>query len=259
MPELDYLSYSRINTFLTCPLRFRYRYVDRLEPEHTASALVFGTAIHASIAEHYRARMDGQPEPTLDDLMAVYDRAWREATVNSAPVQYKDGEDAESLRDLASRMLDRFRGDASGGRVVRVEVPFRVPLADGLDLVGVVDLVEMDDDGQMILVDHKTSARKYTDSQAQDALQMGIYALAYEALTGQQEHLVRYDVLLKSKNGEGGVQRLYGVKGSGDTDRTRRIALEVAEAVQTGVYYPNPGWQCAGCEFRSTCDRWHYE
>lgn len=257
MPDLEYLSYSRISTFMTCPLRFQFRYVDRIEPEFTASALVFGTAIHASLASFYRSRMDGVAEPSHEALMATYDHAWHEATVDSPPVQYKDGEDAQALRSVASAMLGRFQGDASSGRVVRVEVPFRVRLDDGLDLVGVVDLVEMDDEGQVILVDHKTSARRYADQQAQDALQLGVYALAYEALTGQTEHLVRYDVLLKSKNGEGGVQRIYGVKGTGDVERTRKLALTIAEAVERGVFYPIAGWQCAGCEFRATCDRWH--
>lgn len=256
MSELEYMSYSRINAMMTCPLRFQFRYVDRLEPEFTAPALVFGTAIHSAIADHYRTSMEDESPPTHDELMSSFDKSWREASVDRPPIKFKEKENVETLHDLASSMLARFREEASPSRVVGVEVPFRVPLDDSIDLVGVVDLVEVDEEGQLTLVDHKTSARRYADGQAQDSIQLGVYALAAEEVTGQAETLVRFDVLLKSKNGQGGMQRQYGVRSPGDTARVRQIALKVAEAIEAGVFYPNPSWMCAGCEFRSTCDRW---
>ena len=64
-----------------------------------------------------------------------------------------------------------------GIEIVGVEQPFDVPLID-LDtgevldraLVGTLDLIERDAEGRIVVVDLKTSARKYTDLQADASL-----------------------------------------------------------------------------------------
>jgi RecB family exonuclease len=70
-----------------------------------------------------------------------------------------------------------------GVEVVGVEQPFDVPLIDQetgevLDraLVGTLDLLERDADGRLVVVDLKTSARKYTDLQVEASLQLSIYS-----------------------------------------------------------------------------------
>ncbi len=44
-PTRDYLSYSAVRTFQSCPLKYRFRYLDGLAEECVSSALVFGSAI----------------------------------------------------------------------------------------------------------------------------------------------------------------------------------------------------------------------
>ena len=48
-----HLSYSQINTYLTCSLRYFFQYVKGYGPEHTSSALALGSSIHASLARYY--------------------------------------------------------------------------------------------------------------------------------------------------------------------------------------------------------------
>jgi hypothetical protein len=45
----DYVSWSALSTFRTCPLKYKFRYVDGLPEEGVSSALVFGTGIHTAI------------------------------------------------------------------------------------------------------------------------------------------------------------------------------------------------------------------
>lgn len=35
----DYLSYSAVRTFQSCPLKYRFRYVDRLEEDRVSASL----------------------------------------------------------------------------------------------------------------------------------------------------------------------------------------------------------------------------
>ena len=57
MTRQDHLSYSRISTYLSCSLKYRLRYVERMQPERRAIALPFGIAIHRALERHYHVPM----------------------------------------------------------------------------------------------------------------------------------------------------------------------------------------------------------
>jgi putative RecB family exonuclease len=65
----DYISWSALSTFRTCPLKYKFRYVDGLPEESVSSALVFGTGIHTAVEQHYQAILSGDPNPDLDALL----------------------------------------------------------------------------------------------------------------------------------------------------------------------------------------------
>ena len=68
----DYVSWSAISTFRTCPLKYRFRYLDGLPEESVSAALVFGTGIHTAVEQHYQALLAGDPKPDLDALLFAY-------------------------------------------------------------------------------------------------------------------------------------------------------------------------------------------
>ena len=69
------LSPSQINLYLTCSLKYRFQYIDRL-PKLTHSAnLVFGGAIHAALEWLHKERKKGKPPP-LDEILRVFEADW---------------------------------------------------------------------------------------------------------------------------------------------------------------------------------------
>lgn len=150
-----------------------------------------------------------------------------------------------------------------GTQVVGVEQPFDVPLIDQetgevLDraLVGTLDLIERDSDGRIVVVDLKTSARKYTDLQVEASLQLSVYsyATAMNGLADQEDLRLRFDVLTKTKQPE--LYRYWTQRDRLANLRLFRLVAEVLHAIEAGVFHPNPGWQCKDCPFRSRCWAW---
>ena len=76
MNESPHLSHSQISTYLTCPLRYKFHYVDQIPPEFTAAALVFGQAIHEAAAAFYQAHLEGDAL-RIDQMVDVYRDTWR--------------------------------------------------------------------------------------------------------------------------------------------------------------------------------------
>ena len=73
----DYVSPSRLNLWLKCPLAFKRRYIDG-EKTDPSPALFAGKIVHAVIAHVYRHRTTGQV-CTTDDLPMFVADAWKMA------------------------------------------------------------------------------------------------------------------------------------------------------------------------------------
>ena len=169
MRQQPHVSFTQIDQYLRCPLKYRFTYVDRLGPDFVPAALAFGSGIHGAAAFLFRGKADGTP-PSLADVQGYFEGYWNLETSNR-PIRFGEKDTKESLLDLARRMLEVLhRTQEPGTEIVGVEQPFDVPLID-LDtgevldraLVGTLDLIERDGDGRIVVVDLKTSARKYTD------------------------------------------------------------------------------------------------
>jgi len=239
-----------------------FTYVDRQEPEFVPTALAFGSWIHGAAAFLFRGRTDGTA-PSLADVQAFFEAYWQLET-NNRPIRFGGKDTKETLLDLAGRMLAVLhRSQEPGIEIVGVEQPFDVPLID-LDtgevldraLVGTLDLIERDAEGRVVVVDLKTSARKYSDLQAELSLQLSIYsyATAMNGLGDQEDLRLRFDVLTKTKQPE--LCRYWTQRDRAANLRLFRLVAEVLHAIEAGVFHPNPGWQCKDCPFRGRCWAW---
>ncbi len=107
-----------------------------------------------------------------------------------------------------------------------------------------------------MVVDLKTSARKYSDLQVEASLQLSVYSYA-TAMNGQadQEDLrPRFDVLTKTTQPE--LHRYWTQRDRAASLRLFRLVAEVLHAIEAAVFHPNPGWQCKACPFQSRCWPW---
>ena len=101
----DYLSYSAITTFQSCPLKWYFRYVADLPEEVVSSSLIFGGAIHRAVEHHFRELLAGNQQPDLDTLLYEYLDAWSERDVGT--IRFARGEWPVGLLD--PRMKETYR------------------------------------------------------------------------------------------------------------------------------------------------------
>lgn len=71
----DHLSYSQVNCYMTCLLKYRFHYIDRIEPPFISSAHTFGSCIHEAVAAFYQSCLEGDPL-SAGQVHDVYRRAW---------------------------------------------------------------------------------------------------------------------------------------------------------------------------------------
>jgi hypothetical protein len=203
--------------------------------------------------------MRGDPAP-LDEVKQRFVDAFRPAKTGPVPLQ--DDEDGTSF-DVALvkglQMLDvnLAHPSASPAKVVGVEVPFTVDLynpgtGEVLEekLFGVIDLIT-EEDGRRVLVEHKTSSKKYAADLLNHDTQISGYATAAEAL-GWGEVGLRFSVTTKTKVPQMQVEDVR--RDEGDQADFLATALGVLTAIDAGISFPVRGWQCRTCPFRSRCE-----
>lgn len=248
----EHVSASQINTFRRCPRAYRYRYVERVPPESRGSALAFGSAIHAALEHFYKTLKNGEREPTAYELGAVFHDAWCSELRGDVPILFGEKEDEDSLLDLGTRMLAVFHEKVERPhRVIEVEMPFSIELAPGLPrLVGVLDLVVLDEDGSFRIVEHKTGARRWTDDKLLYDQQITAYTMT-APYVGLDQAAVTINLLTKTKKPDLVVYE--PTRTQADIDEFVETATAVLRAVDAGAFWPNRDWMCKGCEYAARC------
>ena len=255
LPVLDHVSHSSISCFQQCPLKWRFRYVDKLEEDFKGVALVFGSSVHAAVERHFQSILETGGPPTLEQLLEAFDECWQ--SFDAASIRYGKNDDAESMRELAVRMLETFQGSEFAkptGTIVAVEESMRGEFVQGMpDVLARVDLAVQDGD-ELVLTDFKTSRSRWNANQAQsNAEQLLLYAdLAGRVLDGKRIKL-QFAVVTKTKTP---VLEVHEVcYDAARLKRSKAIFGKVWEAIKSGVYYPAPSqMNCYGCGYRKACD-----
>lgn len=249
-----HVSVSQVKTWLRCPRQYEFTYVRGAEPEVVPNALAFGGAFHAALAAHYVKVRDGGGAATLDECIHAFDDAWRVRADEGVPIEPTEADH----RDTAARMLAAFLAAGVGGEqdVIDVERPVRATLHDPDSgevleevLTGVVDLV-VREHGRVLVIEHKTSSRRYTDEQLRFDVQPTAYQLALRQ-EGVRDVGLRFQVVTKASKP---VVQIEDVRrDDNDEEDFLRLAVGVLRAIDVGVSFPVRGWQCRSCPFRRRC------
>jgi putative RecB family exonuclease len=246
-------SISQVQAYLFCPLKYRFQYVDQIPKPWRASALAFGTSVHAAVEWLHKERLAGR-QPDLMEILKVFEADWY--AQNLEPLVFPERESKDSLTEKGRAMLQLYTESLNGVKPIAVEQPFEVDLADpetgevlDVRLRGIVDLVE---EGET-LVDLKTAARTLEQGGLERHLQLSAYALAFFLLYGSVPKL-RLDMLLKTSKPR--LERHETTRTVEDLSWIARLISEVSLAIQTEHFYPNPSWRCSECEYFAHCMRW---
>jgi CRISPR/Cas system-associated exonuclease Cas4 (RecB family) len=258
-----HFSFSQLNTYLLCPMKFGHTYVWGTPPETKPVALPFGKAIHKGAETLYRSLMETGEIIPVDQVIETFKIVFERETKNSdLDLTMKEGETVGGLRDQGIELMKLFHKEIQPQKIAGVEVPFSVSVPDILNgggdlpikLVGYFDLVERDEQGTYLIAELKTSAQRFSSLRLEYDLQATTYSYAMTKLrvaTSENSCLVRYDVLLKTK--KPAFERYFVTRTDADHNRLIQLINHVLRAIELKVFYRNTGWQCGDCQFKKVC------
>lgn len=253
-----HFSVSQMKAWLMCPRKYEYRYITGADPEFVPMPLAFGSAFHSALAYHFGWLLKGELAP-VDEVKQRFVDALTLA--NNGPVPLQIDEEGTAFEDAQAKGIQMIavtlaHPTSQPLKVLAVEQGFTVDLFDVetgevIDerLMGFIDLV-VEEDGHRVLVEHKTSSKKYTLDQLIYDAQLSGYAFAAEQL-GWGDVGLRFSVTTKTKSPQMQVEDVR--RDDGDMADFLRTAVGVLKAIDAGVSFPVRGWACRTCPYRSRC------
>lgn len=235
------LSFFRMDDYLTCPLRYKFRFVLNvpLLPHHN---LVFGRTLHHVIHLYLKKKISGE-KISEGMLIEVYKEIWaNEGFLSREHEEMRKIEGEKSLRAF-------FRREEKKGRLPDfIEKEFRWSHKD-IKFSGRWDRVDDVDSGGVI-IDYKASGvrdQNEADKKTRDSLQMDLYALSFRKFYDREPREVRLHFLESDIVG-------HAAKGASEMDRALSKIEEAAEGIKQQNYKAKPDWHnCSHCDFRTIC------
>lgn len=253
----DYLSYSAVSTYQTCPLRYYFRYVAGLPEKTVSSSLVFGGAVHRAVEHHFNDLLAGNEAPSIEGLLGEYDAAW--SGYDPAAIRFGKEDGRADLQSLAVRVLSAFQASSFAkpeGVILGVEEELRDSVVPGVpDILGRIDLIVESEEAVMVS-DLKTARSRWSQEQAEESAgQLLLYHELVKSFAPRKQVRLQFAVLTKTKEPFVDIHEVPAHPRQ--IDRTKRIVERVWRAIETQAFYPAPSqMNCCGCPFREPCRTW---
>jgi putative RecB family exonuclease len=247
------LSPSRASDFMTCPLLYRFRVIDRI-PEPPTTATARGTLVHAVLERLFdRPATDRTPAAAA----GLVDPEWLRLCEGDQGLAELFGAEEESerkqfLADAHAALTGYFRlEDPRRLEPAEREWYVETELPSGLRLRGYIDRVDATPAGDLRIVDYKTGKVPLEAYEASALFQMKFYALVIWRLRGVIPRVLQLMYL----SGEGEVLRY-------SPDETDLLATErklnalwaaISRAREIGDFRPRRSRLCDWCRHQALC------
>jgi len=244
------LSPSRASDFMTCPLLYRFRVIDRI-PEKPSRDAVRGTVVHQVLEELFDLPRE---QRTVEAATSMLPRAWEFVQEHDeGVVELFDSPDeaAEWLASAVPLLETYFRlEDPTALEPAEREVRVSTTLDDGLVLRGYVDRLDRNAAGDTRVVDYKTGKAPGEGYEQKALFQMRFYALVLWKATGTLPRLLQLLYL-------GNEQMLRYEPDEADLLATERklqaLWAAIQRATDSGDWRPSPSRLCDWCDHKSRC------
>jgi hypothetical protein len=236
-------SYTQISHYLTCPRRYRHRYLDGWQEKDTRAAMLFGRAFEQALAAYF----------LREDPAAILFREW--SACQNLGLQFTHGDTWDRMLQQGIQLLDRFcQDDRIRIRQPRrnLQIKFVRPLLDKNEFVAYIDAIgKLDGTGS--LLEWKTTSSRYSE-EPEGLLALDPQLVCYSWITGISE--VAQVVFVRKRLVE--VQYLR----TKITDEQRRefgqLVEDTIRRIESAQFLPHSGIRfpqnpCSSCPYIGLC------
>lgn len=242
------LSPSRVSSFTTCPMQFRFANIDKL-PEPPGRATTRGTIVHRALELLFTRPAERRTRRALDDDLST---ALAEYRTHPDWLGLRlTADDAEAFDHECARLIERYFTMEDPTTVREIGLELRMEASVGsLTLRGIIDRLELDEAGELVVTDYKTGRPPSAKYELKSLAGVNFYAFLCEAVLGRRPALIRLMYLSSGETIET-VPSERSVRFI--TTRTNAVWTAIERACSNDDFRPRPSRLCDYCSFQRWC------
>lgn len=242
------LSPSRVESFVSCPLAFRFSSIEKL-PDPPTVATTRGSLVHRALELFFLVPASERTPEALD------------RSVDAAIAEYRHHDDfvllelddatAAAFFDEARRIASNYlrMEDPTTVRDIGLELRLEAPVGD-LSLRGIIDRLDLDHDGELVVVDYKTGRAPRPGWERTSMAGIHFYAFLCESVFGRRPAEIR---LMYLASGETISAAPTAQSTRFMTTRTNAVWKAVATACERDDFRPKRSRLCDYCAYQRWC------
>lgn len=231
------LSYSSISDYLNCPLKYKFRHIDKL-PTKKTPALSFGSSLHETLAYLYGVKTPHPP--ALEQIQEKLKEEWISEGYSS------EAEEKQYFEHAKQVLTNFYHTNVSSFKLpVALERKFGVQL-DGITVTGIIDRLDMISEGKYEVIDYKTNRKLPPKSKIDSDLQLSIYHWATKQIWGFAPKSVSLYFLLPN-------HKMSSTRSQKQIQETLDTIKQVADKVEKKLFEPTQSALCPWCDFQQFC------
>ncbi|OGS20916.1 MAG: hypothetical protein A2252_09680 [Elusimicrobia bacterium RIFOXYA2_FULL_39_19] len=246
--EHPYISVSRIRCYLSCSLKYYFRYELKL-PSPMNGALLIGKAVHSSVEAALRLKAERKIDMPIDTLMDVYSQNFHQLLLTDNIDL--EGKERSDLKDTGYGLTKLF-----GKEILPKKNPAFIEHEFNLSFEnvpyvfkGFID--EISEDG--VLSDLKTAAKSWSEDSILTDMQLSGYCLAYKHIFGKLPKGLRLDILIKTKTPKTQILTC-GPRDERILERFLRIMGNTVALIDSKIFVPSESvFNCSTCDYGEEC------
>ncbi len=243
------LSYSALESFQRCPLKFKFQYIDRLKTKKSKEAL-FGTLLHNVLKTLHEP---GLLIPSEEEILKYLSDNW------DSSIYEDERENVAALTQAVKILKDYYaKNYPAKFNILALETPFEAPIQAGNDLhliTGKIDRVDKTEDGIFEVIDYKTAKKMPSQQNVDENLQLSVYHLGlanrWPSII-KEKHPIKVSLYFL-KHGE----KLSSLRSPEDLEATKEKIIKSLEKIKQSKeqekFQPTPSPLCDWCEYQRFC------
>ena len=253
MPKI--YSHSRLSTFEQCPLKFKYRYIDKIIPEIEKTIEIhLGSTVH-SVLEWLYTQVQNKKLPTIDETIVYYAGKWEENYKPEIIIVKEDMTTKDYFDKGVGFLLNYYtKHQPFDDNTIEIEkkILFNLDEEGEYKLQGFIDrLVHNAENNEYEIHDYKTANYLPKQEKFESDRQLALYSIGIKDLFGQDKevclvwHYLAHNQKICSKRTNEQLQQL------------KKETLELINQIEsTEKFPPQITKLCDWCEYKSMCPAW---
>jgi len=252
------ISYSALETYKTCPLKYKFQNVDRIKTPKSKEA-VFGTILHSTLNFIHTPSM---LPPTAEQALDYFSRNW------NSDVFENELEERSAFSQGVQMIQDYYKkNDPTKTNIVDLESRFAIEIDTKIAqnetekiqkhvVAGIVDRIDKTEDGYEI-IDYKTTKKMPTQEKVDNDIQLSVYLQAFlKRYPKEIENLDKIKVSLYFlKHGV----KLTATRTLEQLEKINALFLEVIKKIEEGKFEAQINPLCDWCGYQNICPMWKHK